>query len=170
MSSFLPTIILRHRKENLKKCSLKGLESAPDMVFYTYPSLLPNSLEGYLMLYLADPPAPPLSPCDARYGLFFLDSTWNYERAMHSKIKENHTLIYRSLPSTFMTAYPRKQTACIAPDQGLATVEALYIAYKILGRDASHILQHYYWKEDFLKKNVKTFALLEKSLQTVQQQ
>lgn len=170
MSSFLPTIILRHRKENLKKCSLRGLETEKDLLFYTYPSNMPPSLDGYVTLYLNDAPTPVLSKKDAHYGLFFLDSTWNYETSMHKQTKQRYPLIYRSLPSNFVTAYPRKQTDCPDPEKGLATVEALYIAYKILGRDASHLLSHYYWKDEFLKRNHQAFELLEQSQSQVQSQ
>ena len=79
MVEFLPTIILRHRKENLKKCSLRGLEKRDDMKFYTYPQQMDFSLDGYVMLYL-DENAPELSINDLSKGLFFLDSTWSYEK------------------------------------------------------------------------------------------
>ena len=52
MAPFLPTIILRHRKENLKKCSLRGLETHKDLKFYTYPQHMPENLTGYVMLHL----------------------------------------------------------------------------------------------------------------------
>ncbi|MEI8300753.1 MAG: hypothetical protein WCG10_03975, partial [Chlamydiota bacterium] len=134
-----------------------------DLLFYTYPSHMPASLEGYVILYLDDFPTPVLSKADVNYGLFFLDSTWNYETSMHKQVKNRYPLIYRSLPANFVTAYPRKQTDCPDPDRGLATVEAMYIAYRILQRDASHLLKHYYWKNEFLTKNAQAFELLEKS-------
>ena len=149
-----PTIILRHRKENLKKCSLRGLEGRNDLLFYTYPEKMNFFLEGYVMLYLDTEGAQPLSSEDNHKGLFFLDSTWNYEKKMHAKVKALHpNIIYRSLPQNFITAYPRTQTGCTDPDRGLATVEALYIAYKILERNADDLLNNYYFKDQFLKKN-----------------
>jgi pre-rRNA-processing protein TSR3 len=54
MSRFLPTIILRHKKENLKKCSLRGLEPREDLRFFTYPHKMDFSLDGYVMLHLGD--------------------------------------------------------------------------------------------------------------------
>ena len=149
MSSFLPTIILRHRKENLKKCSLRGLESEKDLLFYTYPSNMPASLEGYVTLYLDDFPTPVLSKEDANYGLFFLDSTWNYETSMHKQVKNRYPLIYRSLPANFVTAYPRKQTDCPDPEKGLASIEALYVAHFILKRPLEGLLDNYHWKDAF---------------------
>jgi len=48
MPDFLPTIILRHRKENLKKCSLRGLEDR--MHFVQYPNEAIPDLTGYVVL------------------------------------------------------------------------------------------------------------------------
>ena len=166
MSPFLPTTILRHRKENLKKCSLRGLENQKDLLFYTYPLNELISLNGYVMLHLDQENTQELSIKDKDYGLFLLDSTWNYEIKMHESIKKNHTLIYRSLPTGFVTAYPRKQTSCLEPERGLSTVEALYIAYTILERDTQNLLNHYHWKEDFLKKNKTLFDLIKQSPST----
>lgn len=158
MRAFLPTIILRHRKENLKKCSLRGLETRNDLIFYTYPKELPKNLNSYITLHLE---GKELSYEDRDYNLFLMDSTWNYEQKMHATIKEKFPLIYRTLPKYFKTAYPRVQTGCLDEERGLATVEALYIALKIMKKDAKGILDHYYWKESFLKINEKAFALLE---------
>ena len=152
MVEFLPTIILRHRKENLKKCSLRGLEKRDDMKFYTYPQQMDFSLDGYVMLYL-DENAPELSINDLSKGLFFLDSTWSYEKKMHDQLKKKHQLIYRSLPKGFATAYPREQTHCDDPTRGLATLEAIFIAYTILKRDTSHLLENYYFASEFMNKN-----------------
>jgi len=112
------------------------------------------------MLHLGNETTKPLSPLDSGCGLFLLDSTWNYEAIMHTTLKQNHTLVYRSLPPGFVTAYPRKQTKCIKPEEGLSTLEALYIAYTILGRDTSTLLESYYWKNLFLQKNTHQLSLL----------
>ena len=148
MNKFLPTIILRHRKENLKKCSLTGLENRDDLEFYTYPLKTPlPDLSNYVML---DFKGPELSLDDAHLGIFLLDSTWKYEKVMRKAIPD---LPKRSLPKNFRTAYPRKQTACDDPDRGLASVEALYLAHKLTGRPTDGLLDHYHWKDDFFTLN-----------------
>ncbi len=146
MHAFPPTIILRHQKERLKKCSLRGLENRSDMQFFQYPwkKTQPN-LENYVVLALD---APELSKEDVDKGIFLIDSTWRYTEKMLHSLQGPTTL--RSLPSV-PTAYPRHQIV----DQGLASVEALYLAYLILKRDPEGLLDHYYWKEEFLA-NVKT--------------
>ena len=66
-------------------------------------------------------------------------------------------LIPRSLPSNIVTAYPRKQDDCSDPDRGLASVEALYAAYYMMGYSTAGILDDYYWGKAFLEKN-KAFS------------
>jgi pre-rRNA-processing protein TSR3 len=62
------------------------------------------------------------------------------------------THIYRSLPSHYKTAYPRRQLDCPDPERGLASIEALYAAYSILGRSTDGLLDRYHWKEEFLSQ------------------
>src|SRR5437016_3135011 len=120
-----PTVVWRHRKENLKKCSLRGLEERSDFQFYRYPGALPD-LTGYVLLTLN---APTLSPQEAERGLFVIDATWRYALAMEKKANEIPFLIKRSLPEQYRTAYPRCQTECPDPVRGLASIEAIYVAY-----------------------------------------
>lgn len=146
--TFPPTIILRHRRENLKKCSLRGLESREDMHFFTYPKdTLPN-LDGCIMLSFD---GAVLSKDDADKGLFLIDATWRYAEVMQrSVLAKDYKLEVRSLPSNIRTAYPRRQDDCDDPERGLASVEALYVAYLLMGRDPKGILDKYHWKEKFL--------------------
>ncbi len=149
MPIFTPTIILRHRRENLKKCSLRGLERFPSIQFYTYPRDSLPPLTNYILLTLD---APPLTAEDKNNGLFLVDGTWRYAETM-LKQTATENLIKRSLPSLCKTAYPRKQTACADPERGLASIEALYLAYLITGRQADDLLDNYHWKKEFLEIN-----------------
>ena len=150
MKPFPPTIILRHRKENLKKCSLRGLENRPDMHFFTYPLESPQpNLESYVVLAVD---APPLTGEDKDKGIFLIDGTWRYAEKMLQSL--HRPLPLRSLPEV-ATAYPRRQEV----KQGLASIEALYLAYKILGRDPEELLDDYYWKEGFLSNIERAFPL-----------
>lgn len=144
---FPKTIILRHRRENLKKCSLRGLEIREDMAFYSYPIDQLPSLQGYCLLTLG---APPLSPSDHNLGLFLIDGTWRYAEKMFRQLPLPHAFVCRSLPPDARTAYPRRQEDCEDPTLGLASVEALYLAYQILGRPVDGLLDHYHWKSLFL--------------------
>lgn len=151
MNIYPPTIIFRHRKERLQKCSLRGIETRSDMRFYTYPLSEVPAVQGYVVLALD---APVLSPEDKERGLLLLDATWRYAGEMLKRVEQIPGLIYRSLPQDLRTAYPRYQTGCSDPDRGLASIEALYAAYHYLGRDPAGLLDHYYWKEQFLELNI----------------
>jgi pre-rRNA-processing protein TSR3 len=150
-----PTVILRHRRENLKKCSLRGLETRSDMIFLTYPKDSLPDLSGYIQLELN---APPLTKDDSCHGLFLIDGTWDLAKVMSKSVTQ--PLIKRSLPPNLKTAYPRRQTRCDDPEKGLASIEALYAAYFILGKDTKGLLDTYYWKEEFLSINKDVFENL----------
>ena len=74
-------------------------------------------------------------------------------RVYEKQILPIQGLQFRRLPSNYQTAYPRKQTACPNPTNGLASIEALYLTYLITNRDTSTLLDSYYWKESFLNIN-----------------
>ncbi len=150
MQMKLPTIVIRHRKENLKKCSLRGLEQRPDFKFYRYPLTQLPDLTGYVMLAME---GEELSEADADSGLLLIDATWRYAAQMVEAIDREIVLPKRTLPGKFRTAYPRHQTACPNPTEGLASIEALYLAFLMTGRDTEGLLDHYYWKKEFLINN-----------------
>lgn len=147
----MQTIIIRHRKENLKKCSLRGLEGRDDLLFLTYPFKDLPPLQNHLMLVMEG--APPLSMEDQDRDLLFLDSTWRYLPKMVKAVESAYPIEKRVLPGSYLTAYPRTQEDCIDPARGLSTVEALYIAYRILGRNTDGLLDHYHWRDSFIKGN-----------------
>ena len=150
MQSFPPTYILRHQRENLKKCSLKGLEKRGDCQFFIYPkSILPN-ISNYILLAID---APDLTSKDEDKGIFLLDSSWRYAEKMLKFVDSQTIIEKRSLPKYYRTAYPRRQNDCPDPEIGLASIEALYIAYVILGRNTNGLLDNYHWKNLFLEKN-----------------
>ena len=51
------------------------------------------------------------------------------------------------------TAYPRASKQGTDPAHGLASVEALFAAYHILGRPTEGLLDNYRWAEEFLRAN-----------------
>ncbi len=143
-----PTLIYRHRRENLAKCSLTPLMERDDFRFLTYPTDPLPDLSGYLALQVG---APPLTREDAGYGLFLIDATWRLAAVMERACPN---IEKRSLPSHFRTAYPRRQTGCLDPACGLASIEAIYLARLILGSPVDGILDQYYWRDEFLRLNI----------------
>ena len=130
-------IIWRHKKERLSKCSLRGLEGREDLVFCRTPPCL----TGQVVLGVD---GPPLKSADQ---LVLLDGTWRYVDKMRRALEGEY--LVRSLPRALVTAYPRRQDE----PAGLASVEALYAAYRILGWPVDGLLDHYIWKERFLDLN-----------------
>lgn len=148
MSEIHPTIIVRHPHENPRKCSVWPLRGRPGLVFVPYPLTKPIALEGYIRLAAE---GPELSEADQDLGLLLLDGSWRWADKMTRDFEQ---VTPRSLHG-FHTAYPRVSKQGTDPNNGLATVEALYIAHRILHRPTEGLLDHYRWKEEFLRLNQK---------------
>jgi pre-rRNA-processing protein TSR3 len=58
----------------------------------------------------------------------------------------------RSLPP-WTTAYPRLSKTRPDPEDGLATIEAIFAAYTILGRPTEGLLDNYLWADQFRALN-----------------
>lgn len=106
MQSFPPTIILRHQRENLKKCSLRGLESRTDFRFFKYPHCHLPELSNYVILTLD---APQLTKEDHPFGIFLIDSTWRYADKM-LRFVENQKILKKKKHSYFFSNSLSSQT------------------------------------------------------------
>jgi pre-rRNA-processing protein TSR3 len=124
------------------------LESREDFRFYTYPDEVLPILPGYILLTLD---GEPLSSADSDKGLLILDGTWRYAEKMYNFVAPKQVWVKRSIPAHWRTAYPRRQSDCPNPEQGLASIEAIYAAYHVLGRDTAGLLEGYHWRDAFLK-------------------
>ena len=103
---------------------------------------------GYLLLTMD---APVISSRDlAPKGLLILDATWRRLPELEACVTGSP--LHRSLPAGVRTAYPRVSKVYRDPEGGLASVEALYVALRILGEDDPAILDGYHWKEEFLSQ------------------
>jgi pre-rRNA-processing protein TSR3 len=146
LSDYPATVIVRHPKENPRKCSILPLRGRHDLILLQYPVSRRPSLEGYVRL-AAD--GPPLTSLDAESGVLLLDGSWRWAEAMTRAFQD---VPARSLHG-YHTAYPRVSKRGTDPDNGLASVEALFLAYHILGRPTTGLLDHYRWAEEFLRLN-----------------
>jgi pre-rRNA-processing protein TSR3 len=143
---FPPTIIVRNPRENPRKCSVLPLQGRPDLRFLSYPVKEPLALDGYIRL-TAEGEA--LTSRDAVCGILLLDGSWRRAEPMNRAFAD---VPARSLHG-YRTAYPRRSKLGTDPDNGLASVEALFVAYHILGRPTEGLLEHYRWAEEFLRLN-----------------
>jgi pre-rRNA-processing protein TSR3 len=144
--NYPPTIIVRHTHENPRKCSVLPLRGRPDLRFLSYPVTARPNLEGYLRLAAE---GPELAAADAACGLLLLDGSWRWAEAM---TRDFIDVPPRSLHG-WRTAYPRISKLGTDPGNGLASVEALFLAYHILGRSTQGLLDHYRWADEFLQAN-----------------
>jgi pre-rRNA-processing protein TSR3 len=144
--SYPPTVIVRSPRENPKKCSVLPLRGRGDLLFLTYPVARLPPLDGYVRLAAL---GEELSPADADRGLLLLDASWRWAESMNQTFR---TVPPRSLHG-YQTAYPRRSKRGTDPENGLASIEALFLAYHILGRPTGGLLDHYRWADEFLRLN-----------------
>ncbi|MCA8957452.1 MAG: hypothetical protein KDC87_15360 [Planctomycetes bacterium] len=138
-------VVIRHQKERIGKCSLRHLHGRPGFTFLKCNKAFAFDATGHLELAVD---APPLTAADRGPPLLLLDSTWRHLDALRSRI--DGQTIRRSIPGRVVTAYPRTSRVFDDPPEGLASVEALYVALRILGDDDLSLLDGYYWRDEFL--------------------
>ena len=143
---FPTTIIVVHPKERRSKCSVEALRPRTDFRFYTHPEPVTLPTDGYVRLGMG---GDVLSEADSNCGLFVLDATWKLAEKMEPAYQD---IPVRTLPA-IKTAYPRVSKIYPDPLGGLATVEAVYAALKIMQRPVDGILDDYHWAEEFLQLN-----------------
>ena len=144
--SALPTIIVVHPREKRRKCTVEPLRRRDEFVFWTFPKQGGEPLDGYVRLGIG---GEELSEADAGSGLLVLDGTWKHAEKMEPFFRD---LPIRSLPP-WQTAYPRISKLFEDPTAGLATIEAVYAAHTILGRETTDLLDSYYWADQFVELN-----------------
>ncbi|MFT4841140.1 MAG: pre-rRNA-processing protein TSR3 [Planctomycetota bacterium] len=139
------TTVIRHPKERISKCSLRFLHDRPEMTFLRGKPDLRFDATGFILLAVD---APPLSLADQGHPLLLLDSTWRWLPQLNVCVTGEP--IKRSIPGDLHTAYPRVSKTFEDPAGGLASIEALYVARKLLGDDDPELLHGYHWTDEFL--------------------
>lgn len=139
-----PVTIIRHPKERRSKCSLTPLEGRPDFSFLKARQDWVFDASGYTVLGLG---APTLSTADADRPLIILDSTWRLLPSIEDCLVGDFDR--RTLPD-IPTAYPRTSKIAEDPLGGMSSVEALYLARRLLGQRDDTLLDDYYWRNAFL--------------------
>jgi pre-rRNA-processing protein TSR3 len=146
MNDYPPTIILRSPRENPRKCSVLPLKGRSDFLFFRYPVKEVPALTNYIRLAAE---GDELSARDRDKGIFLIDASWRWAGAigrdfLHVPARALHG---------YKTAYPRVSKQGTDPEHGLASIEALFLAYHILGRPTTGLLDHYRWAREFLELN-----------------
>lgn len=138
-------VVIRHPRERISKCSLRFLHERPGFTFWRATKDFRFDAAGHLELAID---AKPLGRADAGRPLLILDSTWRLLDEVRAHV--DGTTLRRSIPSGIATAYPRVSRNFPDPAGGLASIEALYLALRILGEDDPSILDGYHWRDPFL--------------------
>ena len=141
----IETVVIRHPKERLSKCSLTPLHGREEIQFYVAKKKFQLDATGYTLLAVD---APPLTPADGERPLLVLDATWKLLPAVERAV--SGAPVRRSIPRDVLTAYPRVGKTFPDPLGGLASVEALFIARAMLGDPDETLLDGYHWKDKFL--------------------
>ena len=141
-----PTIIVVHPKEKRSKCTVDRLRKRAGFVFLRFEAPSVPDLANYVRLGIG---GPLLGDADRAKGLLVLDATWRYVTGME---REFEHVPVRSLPP-WKSAYPRRSKLFDDPEQGLATIEAIHLAYHVLGRETAGLLEGYRWGSEFLELN-----------------
>ena len=142
----IPTTVIRHPKEKIRKCSLRFLHERPEMTFLRGNPGFVFDATGFTLLAVD---AEPLSTKDNERPLLLLDSTWRWLPQLLACVSGEP--IHRSIPGNVRTAYPRISKVFEDPEAGLASIEALYLARKLLGDEDPSLLDGYHWKDQFLQ-------------------
>jgi pre-rRNA-processing protein TSR3 len=137
--------VIRHPKERISKCSLRHLHARAGFTFLRARPGFTFDATGFTLLAVD---APVLTRADAGRPLLLLDSTWRYLPRLLACLRG--APIARSVPRAIVTAYPRMSRTFADPDAGLASVEALYVALRLLGHDEVSLLEGYHWRAQFL--------------------
>lgn len=145
--------IIRHPKEKLAKCSLRPLHGHPGLTFVKARPGLSFDAGGHTLLAVD---GAPLGRADASRPILLLDSTWRLLPQLEACL--NGQPERRSLPAEIASAYPRVSKISNDPDNGLASVEALFTAGLLLGEPDLSLLDAYHWRDAFLQ-NLKRAGL-----------
>lgn len=144
--------ILIDKLENPRKCTIHPLRDRGDFTLRYFRGNRPIApFESEVLLHVE-------GIClSERKGtkptsLALIDSTWKKVGPTLNRVERPLPELVK-IPAGFVTAYPRRNKEGKDPLEGLATVEALFIAAAFLGNWDETLLEHYHFGKDFLAHN-----------------
>ena len=140
-------LVVRDPRESKAKCSLTPLRGLPELRFVDHATERRVDAGPRTLLH---PEGEELKTADAGRDLLLVDCSWRRVDSLLANVRGE--LVPRRLPA-LVTAYPRRSKTFQDPDQGLASVEALFAASVILGEPRPEWLAAYRWREEFLARN-----------------
>lgn len=144
--------VLMDKRENPRKCTIHPIKDRPDFYVHYFSKNRPIQAFGADCLLHVDGAC--LSEIDVSglKSLALIDCTWKKVAPTLTRVAKPLPRLVR-IPDGFVTAYPRKNAEGKDPDEGLATIEALFIAAAFLGFWDETLLEKYYFRDEFLKQN-----------------
>ena len=140
-------MIVRDPRESAQKCSLTPLRGVEGVRFVTHRGDQRVDVGRRILL---SPGGEELTRADRGPGLLVIDCAWRKVEKLRATI--DGELVVRRLPR-LATAYPRKSRVHEDPEEGLASIEAIYAAWSILVRPEPRLLVGYRWADEFLRLN-----------------
>ena len=134
-------------REPSAKCSIAPLRGAAGLRFVSLRGATRFDAGRRIWLH---PDGDELGPADRGADLLIVDCTWRRLSKLSKRI--DGTLRRRRLPK-LVTAYPRRSKLAPDPEDGLASVEALYAAVALLEAPRPKLLAGYRWADAFLAAN-----------------
>jgi pre-rRNA-processing protein TSR3 len=143
----LDVLVLRDPRESAAKCSLTPLRGQPGIRFLSWKHDRRFDVGTRVLLHAE---GEEITAADAGRPLLVIDCAWRRVPTLLATCDGD--LALRRLPK-LATAYPRKSLTFADPEQGLASIEALYAALALLGCVRRDLLAHYRWADQFLAQN-----------------
>lgn len=152
--------VLVDKGETPNKCTILPLAYRRDLSIVRFERGVPiPPLAGRIFLH-PDGESLETIPREAGAGdgilLSLVDSLWR-------RLDQIVALIERPLPRLakippgFRTSYPRRNKKNMDPEDGLATIEALFLGAAFLGRWDETLLEQYHFAQEFLDINREAF-------------
>ena len=150
--------ILVDKSESVTKCTILPLEYRADFEIRRFTRNRPIApLSGDFLLHpegrLLTSPAD-VSPQVGKISL--IDCNWRRLGGILDHLERPWPELVR-IPEDFVTAYPRRNKQGLDPENGLATIEALFIAAAFCGVWDETLLKEYYFAPRFLEMNKDIF-------------
>lgn len=152
-------VVVRDPREGSRKRSLRGVHERPDVCVRRYEPERSWDATGRVVLTVG---APEISSGDgtaalAPAGLVLLDCSWRRVSTLRRTLSGE--IVERSLPP-LRSAYPRVSRRGDDPVEGLASVEALFVAVALLWGPDLTLLDGYLHRDAFVALNPSFFTAL----------
>lgn len=149
--------VLVDRAETANKCTILPLAARQDFEILRFePNQRLKPLTGDLLLHPEGVPLDRKEHAGVR-KISAVDCTWKKLTRFVKRIDGPLPALGR-IPDGFVTAYPRRNKKDLDPDQGLATIEALFIASAFAGHWDESLFSRYHFGREFLHLNREAFA------------